>query len=276
MISQQEKAAAFQTLHQSGTFVIPNPWDRGSAQILAGLGYKALATTSAGFARSIGKDDYQVTRDMVMDHARDLCAAVDAPVSADLENGFGHTPEICAETIKQAGDTGLVGGSIEDFSGNEGEQYEISKAKDRVRAAVEAARTLPFPFILTARAENYLAGNPDLGDTIARLQAYQEAGADVLYAPALQTLDEIRSVLAEIDRPLNVLMGPMKGFVPLHDLADLGVRRISMGSAFASAASDALIKAAREVLEVGQLSFMDGTVNSAEISTLIMKGHARE
>ena len=204
MTHQASKAQVFHDLHQDGCFVMPNPWDAGSAKILEGLGFQALASTSAGFARSTGVDDYQLTRDTVLAHVADLCQATTLPVSADLENGFGHAPEDCYETITLGAKAGLVGGSIEDFTGEPGQLYPIEHAKERVAAAVEAARAQSFPFTLTARAENYLVSGPDLADTIARLQAYQEAGAEVLYAPALKTMAEIKSVLASIARPINV------------------------------------------------------------------------
>eukprot|EP00903_Cladosiphon_okamuranus_P003338 g3336.t1 len=216
---------------------------------MQGLGFKALASTSAGFARSTGVNDYDLTREQVISHVADLCAAIDLPLSADLENGFGHAPKDCFETIRLGVEAGLVGGSIEDFSGEPGQQYDIGLAKERVAAAVEAARACPFPFLLTARAENFFTGTPDLADTIARLQAYQEAGADVLYAPGLKTIEDIETVLASVDRPINVLLGPMKELQPLAKLAEMGVRRISIGSIFANVAMDAVIKASRDLLE---------------------------
>ncbi|MEM5517245.1 isocitrate lyase/phosphoenolpyruvate mutase family protein [Henriciella sp. AS95] len=257
MTSQANRAKAFQSLHQEGCFALPNPWDRGSARILAGLGFKALATTSAGFARSTGVDDYRVTRDMVIAHARALCAATDLPVTADLENGFGDTPEDCAETIRMASEVGLVGGSIEDFSGEPGQQYDLAAATERVAAAVEVANALPFPFIVTARAENFFTGSPDLTDTIARLQAYQDAGAHCLYAPGLRTLDDIKSLLSSVDRPVNVLLGPSANRVPVSELAEIGVRRVSVGAVFNSLAYGALIDAGEELLESGTFGFME-------------------
>ncbi|WP_084418531.1 isocitrate lyase/PEP mutase family protein [Henriciella litoralis] len=271
MISQEDKAKAFEALHQSGCFVLPNPWDRGSARILAGIGYKALATTSAGFARSTGVDDYNVTRDMVMSHARELCSATDLPMSADLENGFGHTPEDCAETIRQAAEAGLVGGSIEDFTGEPGKLYDIGLAKERVAAAVEARKNLPFPFILTARAENFFTGTPDLTDAIARLQAYQDAGADCLYAPGLKTLEDIRSVVTSVNKPVNVLLGPSSGHVPIAALAEVGVRRVSVGAVFANLAYGAMIKAAEELHGPGTFDFM-GDLPGARLVDLLDKG----
>ncbi|MGB3626768.1 MAG: isocitrate lyase/phosphoenolpyruvate mutase family protein [Henriciella sp.] len=256
MITQTAKAKQFAALHEEGCFALPNPWDIGSARILAGLGFDALATTSAGFARSTGVDDYQVTRDMVIAHARELCSATDLPISSDLENGFGHAPDDCAETIRQAAAAGLVGGSIEDFSGEPGKQYEIAHAADRIRAAVEAAKALDFPFTVTARAENFFTGTPDLSDAIKRLHAYQEAGAHCLYAPGLKTLEDIRTVVGSVDRPVNVLLGPSSGPVALSTLADIGVRRVSVGAVFSSLAYGALIAAAEEFLQDGSFGFM--------------------
>ncbi len=257
-MNQNERGHAFKELHEaSEMFVLPNPWDIGSAKILEELGYKALATTSAGFAASLGLNDYQITREMKLAHIRELSDATHLPLAADLENGFGDAPEICAETIRLGAGAGLVGGSIEDFSGDKDTPiYELEYAVERVRAAAEAANSLSFPFMLTARAENYLHKRPDLGDTIARLQGFQEAGAHVLYAPGLKTIDEIKSVLQSIDRPLNVLLGPFSGFVPLSDLADIGVKRVSMGSAFSNVAYGALTSAATEVIKDGTLGFL--------------------
>ncbi|MEL6860363.1 MAG: isocitrate lyase/phosphoenolpyruvate mutase family protein [Pseudomonadota bacterium] len=271
MTDQAEKAERFKTLHEAGCFVIPNPWDVGSAKVLEGLGFQALATTSAGFARSTGVDDYELTRETVLAHIRTLCAATQLPVSADLENGFGHLPEDCFETITLGAEAGLVGGSIEDFTGTAGEQYAIEKAQERVAAAVEAARAQPFPFTLTARAENFFTGTPDLADAIRRLQAYQEAGADVLYAPGLKSMDDIKSVLASVDRPVNVLLGPGDGFVPISELAEIGVRRISVGSVLANVAMDALIKAGRELLGSGTFGFMSGITPTQEIVDVMFK-----
>ncbi len=273
ILTQAEKAQHFKSLHDDGMFVIPNPWDVGSARVLAAQGFKALATTSAGFANSTGEPDYNVTREAVLAHVRVMAPATDLPLSADLENGFGDTPEACAETILMGADAGLVGGSIEDYTGDDAApQYDIHQAADRVRAAVEATNSLPYPFILTARAENYFTGEPDLADTIARLQAYQEAGAHVLFAPGLQTLDDIKSVLSAIDRPLNVLLGPFEGFVPLSQLADLGVRRVSMGSALSNAAYGALISAGRELLDKGTLGFLANAVSGHDLRELLAAG----
>ena len=269
MIDQHRKAEAFHALQHEGCFILPNPWDVGSAKILQGLGFKALATTSAGFANSLGLQDYEVTRDRVIAHARVLCDATHIPVSADLENGFGDAPETCAETIRFAAAAGLVGGSIEDFSSELCEQYSLEQSRERIAAAVDAAKSLPFRFTLTARAENFFTGIPDLGDTISRLQAYQEAGADVLFAPGLQTVEDIRSVLASIDRPLNVLIGPFKGFISVADLAELGVRRISLGSSLSNAAHGALIEAGRELLTVGTFGYTENGVGGSELAGIM-------
>ncbi|MEO0450388.1 MAG: isocitrate lyase/phosphoenolpyruvate mutase family protein [Pseudomonadota bacterium] len=271
MTDQRAKAERFHQLHKSGCFVIPNPWDVGSAKILEGLGFEALATTSAGFARSTGVNDYELTRETVLSHVTDLCGATALPVSADLENGFGDRPQDCFDTITRGANAGLVGASIEDFSGRPGEQYPIEMAKDRITAAVEAARAQPFPFTLTARAENFFTGVPDLSDAIKRLQAYQEAGADVLYAPGLRSLADIKTVLSSVDRPVNVLFGPSDGYVPVSDLADLGVRRISVGSMLANAAMDALIKAGKELIGSGTFEFMSGMTPTLEITDLMFK-----
>jgi 2-methylisocitrate lyase-like PEP mutase family enzyme len=271
--SQATRAAAFKALHDArDLFVIPNPWDAGSARLLAGLGFKALASTSAGFAASMGRPDYAVTRDEKLAHIQTLVAATDLPLSADLENSFGHAPADCAVTISLGAAAGLVGGSIEDNTGDSNTpQYAIETAKDRIAAAVEAANALPHPFMLTARAENYLVGNPDLHDTIKRLQAYQDAGAHVLYAPGLPTLDAIKTVLSEIDRPLNVLFGPFEGFVPLSELADLGVTRVSIGSGFSNLAYGSLISASKELLVEGTFGFMKNAASGSTLQAIMDK-----
>jgi len=277
MLTQAEKAQRFRALHtRAGAFIIPNPWDLGSAQLLAGLGFEALATTSAGLARALGKADNQIGRDNVLTHVRELAPALDVPLSADLENGFGDAPEACAETIRLSAEAGLVGGSIEDSTRHaEAPQYEVAHAAERVRASVEAARALPFAFTLTARAENFFTGTRDLADTITRLQAYQEAGADVLYAPGLHSVEDIRSVLSSIDRPLNVLLGPQAGLLTLPELAALGVKRVSLGSVLASVASTALLHAAREMLEQGSFGFARNLTPGRELDTIIARGAAR-
>ena len=266
--TQAEKAQAFRALHQrAGAFIIPNPWDVGSARLLAHLGFEALATTSMGYAFSLGRRDNTLDREQVLAHARDISSATELPVSADLENGFGDSPAIAAETIKLAAAAGVIGGSIEDATGRADHPiYEIDHAVERVRAAVEAARSLSFPFTLTARAENYLHGRPDLKDTILRLQAYQAAGADVLYAPGLATKDDIAAVVRAVDRPVNVVMG-LKGVqLSLAELSALGVKRVSVGSALSRAALGAFLRAAREMREHGTFTFAAQAATSKEIS----------
>lgn len=248
---QQDKAARFRTLHESGIFVIPNPWDVGSARILAALGFPALATTSAGFAFSIGRRDGQVSRDEKLAHCREIVAATDLPVSADLERCFGDAPEIVAETIRLAAGTGLVGGSVEDATGNaDAPIYDFSLAVERVASAVEAARAQTVPFTLTARCENFIRGRRDLDDTIKRLTAYAEAGADVLYAPALPDLSAIRVVCQAVaPKPVNVMCGA--GSPPLAALSEAGVRRASVGAALSLVAYGAFVDAARSIQESG-------------------------
>jgi 2-methylisocitrate lyase-like PEP mutase family enzyme len=254
--NQSEKAAIFRALHERDrAFVIPNPWDIGSAKMLEELGFEALATTSWGFAYSIGKADGAVDRDAMLAHAAQLAAATDLPVSADLENGYADDPAGVAETVRLAAAAGLAGCSIEDLPlGREGEPYDIAFATARVRAAADAARALPFPFVLTARAENFIADRPDLADTIARLQAFAEAGADVVYAPGLRTEEEIGAVVRAVDRPLNVLVGMPGMTMTLDDLSRLGVRRISVGSGLARVAYNAAKNVATEMLERGSFA----------------------
>ncbi len=254
---QASKAAAFQALHaRPGAFVIPNPWDAGTARILAALGFEALATTSAGLAYALGRRDGAAGRDETLANARAIAEATDLPVSADLENGFGHLPEDAAATIQLAAAAGVVGGSIEDASGEAAQPvYGFQQAVERIAAAVEAARALPFPFVLTARAENFLHGRPDLDDTIRRLQAFERAGADVLYAPGLPSPDAIRAVCAAVSRPVNVLAGGSGAALSVAALAELGVRRISLGSALSRAALGGFIRAAREIKDQGTFGF---------------------
>lgn len=272
MKTQAEKAAEFEALHESGCFIIPNPWDAGSARILAALGFKALTTTSAGFARSTGVPDYGVTRGMVMAHGAALARAIDLPVAGDLEDGFGPEPEDCAETIRQAAAAGLVGGSIEDWTRDEADPiHDIGRAADRVRAAAEAAKALPFKFMLVGRCENHLRGRNDLGDTIKRLQAYQEAGADVLFAPGLTTTEQIGAVISSIDRPLNVIGGIGGVTNSFSELAALGVRRVSIGNFLHSAAMTGLIQAAK-AMQKGDLSFAGSLVPGGELNRLLEAG----
>jgi 2-methylisocitrate lyase-like PEP mutase family enzyme len=269
MPTQLEKALAFRALHaRPGAFVIPNPWDAGSALLLSTLGFEALATTSAGFAFALGRRDSEgsISRAEMLANARDIVEATDLPVSADLENGFGPDPATCAETIRAASSVGLAGGSIEDASGDEARPiYDLSLAVERVAAAVEAARALPIPFVLTARAENFLHGRPDLDDTIRRLQAFEKAGAEVLYAPGLTTLDQIRTVCGSVSRPVNVVMGLVGGAFSVQQLAEAGVKRISLGSTLARVALGALMRAAREIRQDGTFSFASEAMPFAEI-----------
>jgi len=274
MKTQAQKAAEFEALHAApGVFVIPNPWDPGSARLLAGLGFKALTTTSAGYARSIGFPDYNAGRENVMAHIRAMAPMVDVPLAADLEDGFGPTPEDCAETIRQGAAAGLVGGSIEDFTGDRSNPiHPIEVAAERIRAAAEAARKLPFKFMLCARAENYLHGRADLGDTIKRMQAYQEAGADVLFAPGLNTSDEVREMCRSIDRPFNIVCGPRKEMLSVAQVGELGVKRISLGGMMHAVAASAMIGAAREIAESGTFGFTGAMPFAGEIDALLGKG----
>jgi 2-methylisocitrate lyase-like PEP mutase family enzyme len=258
--SQAEKGERFRALHaRSGAFVIPNPWDAGSARILTGLGFEALTTTSAGLAFALGKRDGtgEVTRDETLANAKAIVDATHLPVAADLENGFGDTPEAAAETIRLAGEiAGLVGGSIEDSSSDTQRPiYDFQHAVERVAAAAEAAHALPFPFVFVARAENYLHGRPDLDDTIRRLQAFEAAGADALYAPGLTRPEDIRIVCASVSKPVNVLAGAKNTAFSVEELAALGVRRISVGSALNRAALGAFLRAAQEIKEHGTFTF---------------------
>lgn len=273
MKTQAEKAALFAALHAApGAFVAPNPWDPGSARILAGLGFPALTTTSSGFARSIGVTDHRAGRANVLAHVRAISAAVDLPLTADLENGFGRDPETVAETIRLGASAGLVGGSIEDATGDAGDPiFDVALAADRLRAAAEAARALPFRFMLTGRTDNYLHGRTDLADAIRRLQAYQDAGADVLLATGLPDAAAIRSVVASVDRPVHVLVGPRDRLLTVAELADLGVKRISIGGSLASAAYSGLIRAARE-LAGGSLEWTRSLVPGAELDALLGRG----
>jgi 2-methylisocitrate lyase-like PEP mutase family enzyme len=269
-MTQIEKGQAFRALHQRDkAFIIPNPWDIGSARILANLGFEALATTSGGYACSMGRPDYSVGRDAMIAHVAVLASATDLPLSADLENGFGDAPEAAAETIRLAGAAGAVGGSIEDSTGRaERPIYELGPAAERVRAAAETARGLGFPFTLTARAENYLHGRRDLKDTIQRLQAYQEAGADVLYAPGVTSKEEIATLVRSVDRPVNVLMGLAGVPLSLADLSAIGVRRVSVGSGLARTAFSSFLRAAREMREHGTFTFAEDAASSREIVAL--------
>lgn len=270
MTSQTEKGGIFRALHERDhAFIIPNPWNPGTARLLAHLGFEALATTSMGYAFSIGRLDGSLNRRETLDHAAEIVAATDLPVSADLENGFGDAPEVAAETIRLAAAAGLVGGSIEDATRRDDQPiYDRRHAAERVRAAVEAARALPFTFTLTARAENYLHGRPDIRDTIERLQAFQEAGADVLYAPGLATKDDIAAVVTSVDCPVNVVMGLRGVQLSLAELSKMGVKRISVGSSLARAALGAFLRAATEMREQGTFNFAADAANPREISAI--------
>jgi 2-methylisocitrate lyase-like PEP mutase family enzyme len=274
--NQAKRAEAFKALHERpGLFAIPNPWDAGSAKILAMLGFEALATTSAGFAFSVGKPDAEgaIGRDETLQNALSIVEATPLPVAADLENGFGDDPDTCGQTILLAARTGLVGGSIEDATGRAADPiYAFDLSVERVRTAVDAARSLPFPFVLTARAENLINGRPDLDDTVRRLTAFAEAGADVLYAPGLKTREEIGAVVRAVaPKPVNVVMGLSGASFSLDVLAGLGVKRVSLGSSLARAAYGAFLRAAREVRERGTFDFAREAVPYAEINTMFKR-----
>jgi 2-methylisocitrate lyase-like PEP mutase family enzyme len=266
--TQAEKAKVFRALHERDrAFIIPNPWDVGSARLLESLGFEALATTSAGFAFSIGKSDGAVDRDTMPAHAAALVAATDLPVSADLENGYADDPARVAETVRLAAEVGLAGCSIEDVpSGGNRKPYDLSLAADRIRAAAEVVHSLPFPFILTARAENFIVGRPDLSDTIARLQAFQRAGANALFAPGLKTRQDITSVVRSVDLPMNVIMGLQDAQFSLAELSQMGVKRVSVGSALARAALTGFLRAAKEMHSQGTFTFAEDIVKYAELN----------
>lgn len=269
--TQFEKARKFRDLHhRNEAFLLPNPWDVGSAMLLAHMGFEALATTSAGHAFTLGLADNMVPRELVMEHVTALAAATHLPLSCDLGNGFGDEPSSAADAIRLVAAAGAVGGSIEDATGRADQPiYPLEAAVERVRAAAEAARSLAFPFTLTARAENYLNGRPDLGDTIRRLQAFQEAGADVLYAPGIVSEEDIRVLVSSVDRPVNVLIGLPGLTLDRKDLSRLGVRRLSTGSALARAAIGALLRAAHELRDDGTFRFIAEASSSANIATLL-------
>lgn len=285
-VTLMEKARKFRALHgltaeagkasqpaagtRSGAFIIPNPWDAGSARLLEALGFEALATTSAGFAFTLGRSDGEISREEALAHCRTIAEACNLPVNADLENCFGADPKTVAETIRLAGATGIAGGSVEDSSGDGRKPiYEFRHAVDRVAAAAEAARALAFPFTLTARAENFLHGVNNLDDTIGRLQAFSAAGADVVYAPCLPSLDAIRKVCQAVaPKPVNVLAGVKGQNFPLSEIAAAGGRRISVGAALSRVAISAFLRAAREMKEKGTFAYVNETATSAELSAL--------
>src|SRR5215467_12351882 len=264
--SQSDKATHFRALHQGPAFVIPNPWDAGSARILAGLGFPALATSSGASAGILGRRDGKVQRDEALAHARSIVEATDLPVSADLESGFGDEPEVVAETIRLAAEAGLVGCTIEDSTGNPARPlYDFPLAVERIAAAAQAARALPFPFMLTARAHNLLYPAPSLEETIGRLQAYEKAGADVLFAPALPDIASVRAVCAAVSKPFNFMAGIKGKSFAVADLAAAGVRRISLATSLYRAAMAGLLDAAREVKETGQFGYLDRCLTTPEL-----------
>jgi 2-methylisocitrate lyase-like PEP mutase family enzyme len=290
--TQKEKGDEFRSYHERArAFIIPNPWDAGTARMLTHMGFEALATTSAGNAFTLGRKDGMVGRERTLANVAAIASATELPVSGDLENGFGESPETVAETIRMAAEAGLVGGSIEDATGRPEEPiYPLELAIERIEAAAEAARSLPFRFTLTARAENYLYGREDLKDTIHRLRTYQEAGADVLYAPGLTTKEEIAAVIRSVDRPVNVLMGlhhpatPKAGAsgapglgaegpaLSLEELSEMGVRRISVGSALCRVALGAFLSAAKELKERGTFGFAKRAASTQKIVEMFESG----
>jgi 2-methylisocitrate lyase-like PEP mutase family enzyme len=267
MPTQTEKAATFRELHaQPGAFIIPNPWDAGTARLLATIGFKALATTSLGLANTLGRADSHVTRDEVIANCRTIAEATDLPVNADLENGFADEPEAAAEAIRLAAEAGAVGGSIEDYTGNPAKPfYDFDFAVARVRAAVEAARSLPVPLLLTARAENLIRGRDDLRDTIRRLHAFEEAGADVLYAPGLRTLAEVREVVHAVTRPINVVTGWLDPDITLTQLSETGAKRISVGGALSRLVLTTFVRAAQAMQNEGSFAWMRDMMPTAKL-----------
>jgi len=271
--TQAERGAAFRALHERDrAFIIPNPWDVGSARILARMGFEALATTSAGYAFSVGRRDGAIPREEMVAHVSAIASATDLPVSADLENGYGDDPAAVVNTLQRAAAGGIVGGSVEDSTGRADDPiYDEELAAERVRAAAEAVHALPFTFTLTARAENFLVGRPNLENTIKRLQAYQEAGADVLYAPGLTSESDIRSVVGAVDRPVNVLMGLQGARLSLDALSALGAKRISVGSALMRAAYGAFLRGAEEMRARGTFTFADDAVPFRDLTAMFPK-----
>jgi 2-methylisocitrate lyase-like PEP mutase family enzyme len=255
--SQQEKGEAFRALHEGDPFVIPNPWDAGSAKVLTGLGFKALATTSGGFAFTLGRTDHSVTLDEIAAHVTSLSDATDLPISVDLEHGYGPAPEDAATAITTAAAAGAVGGSIEDYDPDDGELYELERAVERIAAAAEAAHSLEFPFTLTGRAENFLHGNPDLDDTISRLKAYEEAGAAVVYAPGLTTAEQLKTVCDAVSKPVNML-GFGRLALTLEEIFEAGAQRVSVGSGLTWSAVQGAIEVAEQIIDDGDLSGLRG------------------
>jgi 2-methylisocitrate lyase-like PEP mutase family enzyme len=268
--TQSDKAARFRALHQGPAFVIPNPWDAGSARILAGLGFQALATSSGASAGILGRRDGRVTRDEALSQARGIVEATDLPVSADLEKCFGDAPDVVAETIRLAAGVGLVGGSVEDATGDKAKPlFDMGHQVERVTAAVEAARKLPFPFTLTARTESFLRGNPDLDDTIKRLQAFEKAGADVLMAPGLPDLAAVRAVCSAVSKPVNFMVGIKGKSFTVAELAAAGVKRISLATSLYRAAMGGLVDAAREVKDKGTFGYVDTSIASPDLANFM-------
>jgi 2-methylisocitrate lyase-like PEP mutase family enzyme len=269
--AQLERGQRFRALHESGTFVIANCWDGGSARILTALGFPALATSSGASAGVLGRLDGNVSIEESMAQSKIICAATTLPVSADLEKGFGDAPDAAAKAIKLAAGVGLVGGSIEDATGRkEAPIFDVGFATERVAAAADAARALPFPFTLTARAENYLHGKPDLEDTIKRLQAYERAGADVLFAPALPDLSAIRTVCSSLTRPVNFMVAIRGKSFTVAELKEAGVRRISLATSLYRSAMTGLVEAAREIRGSGTFGYIDDSMTSAEFAKFIV------
>ena len=271
MRTQAEKAAAFRALHErAGAFIIPNPWEAGTAKLLAGLGFEALATTSLGLANMLGCADSKMTRAELIANCRVIAEATDLPVNADLENCFAHEPKAASDTIRLAGEAGAVGGSIEDYTGDPANPiYDFDLAVARVRAAARMAHALPVPFLLTARAENLIHGRADMADTIRRLQAYQVAGADVLYAPGLRNLDEVRQVVREVSRPVNVVTGWLNSDITLAQLSEAGAKRISVGGALSRLGLATVVKAAQSMLEHGSFAWMRDMIGIAELGKIL-------
>jgi 2-methylisocitrate lyase-like PEP mutase family enzyme len=269
--TQNDKAARFRALHEGpGAFVIPNPWDAGSARILAALGFSALATSSGASAGVLGRRDGKVTRDEALAHARAIVDATELPVSADLEKGFGDAPAAAAETIRLAAAVGLVGGSIEDATGDKDRPlFDIGQATERVAAAVQAARALSFPFTLTARTENFLRGNPSLDDTIRRLQAFEKAGADVLMAPGLPDLAAVRAVCAAVSKPVNFMAGIKGKSFTVAELEAAGVRRISLATSLYRLAMTSVVEAAREVKDKGTFGYLDRSLGTPDVNAFM-------
>jgi 2-methylisocitrate lyase-like PEP mutase family enzyme len=273
VVSQAEKAVQFQALHRRpAAFVIPNPWDSGSARLLASLGFEALATSSGALAVTLGLRDGAISREHALAHAAQVAAATSLPVTADLENGYGDAPETVAETLRLSAEAGVVGGSIEDATGHETRRiYDLSHAVERIQAAVAAVRTLPTPFVLTARAENFLRGRPDLDDTIRRLQAFEAAGADVLYAPNLPDIESIRLVCSAVTKPVNVIVGSPGLCFPVSALAEAGVRRISLGPALLQTAITATVRAVKDIQTQGNFAFAEHALTFGDLTRLMSR-----